>query len=424
MKLRPTFMIRRRSVFACAAIIVFTVIGRAQTTTTQQISAFDYVPLEAGARQTYVAFFQKRDAVFPTKEVYSIVTKSVKKDGRDVFYFIEETKQQSTVQMLDVNMVGLGAYSRGIDGIYTYDCTWKQDLEKIPPKKPKLFLRSALTVGETIKVMNDGRTNAYEYTVLGFEDVRVPAGVFSRALKLGIKMIYADGHFEQSFAWFSVGTGLIKRIRSTGRTEELVSYEKPDSETAFITRSIEEWVGLKFMFLPQRKMFQKYGYQSLHKPNGMGKALPYEVYKNRIATVTKVFPFQHGHHVELVIDGTQEKIIGEAFHSNLRGIGPVDDLHNARVRYKGKTLWTQEILNTYNEELDEVGVSVITRYVAVKVLDVVPAWDSHQPIRFLLRTEAGFDVFIDVHMTHTNVPEQLRQYNDFSKVFSLHAPDQ
>jgi hypothetical protein len=66
-----------------------------------------------------------------------------------------------------------------------------------------------------------------------------------------------------------------------------------------------------------------------------------------------------------------------------------------------------------------VGVSVITRYVAVKVLDVVPAWDSHQPSRFLLRTEAGFDVFIDVHMTHTNVPAQLRQYNDFSKVFSL-----
>jgi hypothetical protein len=113
------------------------------------------------------------------------------------------------------------------------------------------------------------------------------------------------------------------------------------------------------MFLPQRKMFQKYGYQSLHKPNEMGKALPYEVYKNRIATVTKVSPFQHGHHVELVIDGTQEKIIGEAFHGNLRGIGPVDDLHNARVRYKGKTLWTQEILNTYNEELKWVSLLLL-----------------------------------------------------------------
>lgn len=417
-------MTLRHPVFSCIALVVFAVIGCAQTVHTQQISVFEYIPLEAGARHTYVAVFQRRDAVSPSKEVYSIVTKSVKRDGRDVFYFVEEIKQESTVQMLDVNMVGLGAYSRGTDAIYTYDCTWKQDLEKIPPKKPKLFLRTPLTIGETIKVMNDDQSNAYEYTVMGFEDITVPAGVFPRALKLGMKMIYADGHFEQSYAWFGAGTGLIKRIRATGRTEELVSYEKPDPETAFITRSIEEWVGLKFIFLPQRKTFHKYGYQSFHKPNERGKALSYDTYKNRIATVTKVSPFPYGYYVEFVIDGTQEKIIGEAFRGDLRGIGPVDDLLKAQLKYKGKTLWTEQILNTYNEDLDEEGVSVLTHPIAVKVLDVVPAWDSHQPIRFLLRTEAGFDVFIDVHMTNTNVPAQLRQYNDFSKVFSLHAPDQ
>jgi hypothetical protein len=183
MNLRPTYMKFRRSGFACAAIIVLTIIGRAQTATVQQLSAFDYIPLQAGARHTYVAVFQRRDAVYPSKDVYSIITKSVKRDGNDVFYFVEETKQESTVQMLDVNMVGLGAYLKGTNGIYTYDCTWKQDLEKIPPKKPKLLLRSPLTVGETTKVMNDGRTNIYEYTVLGFEDVRVPAGVFPRACR-------------------------------------------------------------------------------------------------------------------------------------------------------------------------------------------------------------------------------------------------
>jgi hypothetical protein len=42
------------------------------------------------------------------------------------------------------------------------------------------------------------------------------AGVFPRALKLGMKVIYADGHFEQSYAWFGTGTGLIKRILATG----------------------------------------------------------------------------------------------------------------------------------------------------------------------------------------------------------------
>jgi hypothetical protein len=111
-------MTLRRLVFSCIAVIGFAAIGCAQTANTQQISAFEYIPLQAGARQTYVAMSQRRDAVFPSKEVYSIVTKSVKRDGRDVFYFVEEIKQESTVQMLDVNMVGLGAYSKGTDGIY------------------------------------------------------------------------------------------------------------------------------------------------------------------------------------------------------------------------------------------------------------------------------------------------------------------
>ncbi|HJP92890.1 MAG TPA: hypothetical protein VJ875_13110 [Pyrinomonadaceae bacterium] len=116
MNLRSTIVRLRRSSFACAAIIIFTVIGRAQTAT-QQISAFDYIPLEAGARHTYVAVFQRRDAVYPSRDVYSIVTKSVKRDGNDVFYFVEEGQEEKTVQMLDVNMVGLGAYSKQSDGI-------------------------------------------------------------------------------------------------------------------------------------------------------------------------------------------------------------------------------------------------------------------------------------------------------------------
>ena len=80
---------------------------------------------------------------------------------------------------------------------------------------------------------------------------------------------------------------------------------------------------------------------------------------NRIATVTKISPFQYGHYVEFLMEGTQEKIIGEAFSNNLRGIGPVDDLMKARSKYRGKTLWTKDTLNTYNEELDEEGRDLV-----------------------------------------------------------------
>jgi len=235
-------------------------------------------------------------------------------------------------------------------------------------------------------------------------------------------MLYASGDSEESTAWFGSGVGLIKRIRSTGRVEELLSYEKPDPTGALITRSINKWVGLKFIFLPQRKMFQKYGYQMLHKPGDPRKSLPYDQYKSKIATVTKVTPFEYGHYVELTLDDTQEKVIAEAFGDTVTALGPLDDLEKARAKYKGKTLWTSKTLNTYNEELDEEGVSTLLKYIAVKVIDVVPAWDAHQPVRFLLQTDSGFEVFLDVHMTDTNVSDKLKNYNRFSEVFLTSPP--
>lgn len=396
--------------------------GEVSRTQPQAASVFDYLPLQAGASYTYAGVYQREDLATPAREVYTIVTKSVSRDGTDVFYFVDEQKSNATVQSLDVNMVGLGAYSKGPEGLYTYDCAWNQDLVKIPPKKPKLFIRAPLRIGDTVRIMSDDRSSAYEYRVLGFEALTVPAGRFERALKLEMKMLYADGNSEQSFAWFGNGVGLVKRIRATGRVEELLSYEKPDASRTFVTRSIDEWVGLKFVFLPQRKMFQKYGYQSFHRPEEVGKSLPYDAYKNRIALVSKVTPFAYGHYVELVLEATQEKVIAEAFGDTVTAFGPLDDLERARKRYKGKTLWTRDNLRTYNDELDEEGVSTPLRYITVKVIDVVPGWDSHQPIRFLLQTEAGFEVFLDVHMTDTNVSDKLRKYNSFSSVFLTSPP--
>jgi hypothetical protein len=199
--------------------------------------------------------------------------------------------------------------------------------------------------------------------------------------------------------------------------------EKPDSSTTFATRPIDDWVGLRFLFLPKRKMFQKFGYQSLHRAGEVGKSLPYETYKNRIGLVTKVTPFAYGHRVEIVLEGAQEKVIADASGDTIRGLAPLDDLEKARAMYKGKTFWTMEILHTYNEELDEEGVSIPGQYIAVKVIDVVPAWDSHKPVRFLLQTEAGEEVYLDARMTDTNVAERLREHNQFSSVF-LTAPPQ
>lgn len=385
-------------------------------------TAFDYIHLEANAKHTYVGVYRSPSSAVPLKQVYTVVTKQVSRDGTEVFFFVD-VQDREPPQMIDVNMVGLGAYSRKQDGIYTYDCHWDRDLARIPPKKPKLFLHSSLRLGDIVKVMSDDKSEAYEYTVLAFEELTVPAGRFTGALKLGIRTLHPAGASEQSTAWFGRRVGLIKWIRATGRVDELLSYEEPDPAGAFVTQPINEWVGLRFIFLPQRRTFQKFGYQSVHKPGENG-SLPYEKYQGRIAKVTKVMPFEYGHRVELVIEDTQEKIIADAFGDTVNGIAPLKDLQNARAKYRGKTLWTREILNTYNEELDEEGVSISSRYIAVKVVDVVPAWESHQPVRFKLRTESGWEVYLDVHMSDTNVADTLKKYHRFSTAFLAYPPQQ
>ena len=49
----------------------------------------------------------------------------------------------------------------------------------------------------------------------------------------------------------------------------------------------------------------------------------------------------------------------------------------------------KETLNTYNEELDEEGSPFPPRILPSKMIDVVPAWDAHQPVRFLLQLNRG-----------------------------------
>ena len=90
--------------------------GEVSRSQEQTASAFDYLPLQAGARYTYSGVYERRDTGASARDVFTFVTKGVIKDGTDVFYFVEEEKRNSAVQMLDVNMVGLGAYAKGPEG--------------------------------------------------------------------------------------------------------------------------------------------------------------------------------------------------------------------------------------------------------------------------------------------------------------------
>jgi hypothetical protein len=384
--------------------------------------ASDYFPLTPTTQYTYQGQYEDLRLGRTVKQRYVVLTKGVKRAGSDVIYFIEKDSETGRlIDLIEPMMIGLGAYALGPDGIYTYDCGWLKDIDSIPPKKPKLFLRNPITVGETVKITTDTGDSIRLYTVLGFEPVTVPAGHFDGALKIGLKTVSADGDAEQSFAWFAAGVGLVKWIRATGRVEELIS-KVEQGANLFPTIEPPDWKGVRFTFLPQQKMFQQYGYQSFHLPTDPRHSLPYAKYVGKVAVVTGVSTFQYGWIVTMAVEGTGEKIIAEVYTGTLNAVAPAQDVENARRLYKGKTLWTRHHLTTYNEELDQTGVASISHYVPVKVVDVVPGWEASEPVRFVVSTEAGFDGFIDVHMSDTNISDSLRQYNRFENIFLLSPP--
>jgi hypothetical protein len=395
--------------FQLLVVILFLIPACIASAQELKVSPAEYLPLKPDLKYVYQATIEGR----VIQPAYSIVSKRIVRGTYDIIYFVEEQNEIKTSNPnIDLPMIGLGGYTTGVDGLYTFDCTWLADLQKIPPKKPHLFLRNPLKTEDEIKVMSDAGNQMTVFKVLGFEDVQVPAGTFASTLKLSIKTVRPDGSSEEGFAWLAKGIGVVKRVRATGRLEVLIR-----SGSAFISRDIQEWNNLRFVFLPVRKALQKFGYQSLHKLNNLRASLPYEPYKGKIAKVIRVSTFDYGWKVLLEIENTKEQVLAEAYRGTINGLAPLADIEEARTQYQGKTLWTRATLYTYNEDLDELGVVASSRYLPVKVVEVVPGWEDSAPVRFIVETKTGWRAFVDVHMSDTNIAEQLRQYNRFDEVF-------
>ncbi len=214
------------------------------------------------------------------------------------------------------------------------------------------------------------------------------------------------------------------------------------------------WVGLRLIILPQSKALQHYGYQELYqdtnqeadKDTAQGYApLPYEQYVGRIVRVVGIGRgnLPGGDHVDeadLQLEGDKKIIHGDIDHGCMTDVAPAADLETARKLYLGKTLWlSRDHLNTYEPQKDTSDAPgspglheafqrvPIKQYSPVKVLDIVPGWYSSAPTRFIVQEEAsgteasGTEAaqgYVDVHMSDTNVPDDLKAIDRFQDTFS------
>lgn len=189
-------------------------------------------------------------------------------------------------------------------------------------------------------------------------------------------------------------------------------------------RSIEQWVGENFIFLPKPKSLQKYGYQLIRRKGSSNIfGTGYEKLVGRIATVTDVQRTSIIYTVSLRMDDTGEEYVADAYNETVEGIAPLADLQRARELWIGKTLWyKRDNVATYNADTEQFGSIELKKYSPVKVANVVAGWYETQPVRFIIETPLGEQGFVDINLSGTNVSDILRDNCLFEEEFFEEDP--
>lgn len=154
-----------------------------------------------------------------------VVIKSTGAPGFEVFY--GHTKEDNGRWSISIGhtLPGLGVCRVTDQGIETANYYWLRELTTIQEREFQLLLRSPLTAGEVTKLSAYDGEQLITVTVMGFEDVSVPAGTFENCARIHVYETWKEGNTYNSTFWLAEGIGPIKWIRSTGRTEELISFQ-------------------------------------------------------------------------------------------------------------------------------------------------------------------------------------------------------
>lgn len=188
---------------------------------------------------------------------------------------------------------------------------------------------------------------------------------------------------------------------------------------------IADWKGQKMQFLEGSASLQRFGYQGFKGGQGEFGHPTYAEAVGRIGTV-----------VDVAYDGVVLYTIslrmddnGQVYEASVAeflsvdSIAPLADIEQARALWKDKTLWTsRRDLATYDPRTETFGTVADSRYARVKVIDVVPGWYNHQPVRFILELASGERGFLDCQLSGTNVSEILRREWEFAERFFLEDP--
>lgn len=201
----------------------------------------------------------------------------------------------------------------------------------------------------------------------------------------------------------------------------------------FVDYNVESWIGKRFVFMPQRKIDQKYGYEAFgdnynRNNNSVTPKVKYHQYVNRTAKVISMKEPEFGYwNINFKMEDNGQILQARYVHKSgdIKGMTFVEDIDNARKMWLGKTLWYMEgKIFSYDENNDKIQNIKVKNCSAVEVTDVNVGWDNEKPVRFFLKTSSGESGFIDINLSGTNDGFHLKidQRYKFNRYFLTYDP--
>jgi hypothetical protein len=195
-------------------------------------------------------------------------------------------------------------------------------------------------------------------------------------------------------------------------TPEKKSETKPveAAPAPFPYQPIGSWAGKRFIFLPKPKGAEAGTYEDF------SRVITYQKYGGRVARIVSADDSGSSAYIEFEMedDGERLRVFTVAGKESVRGVALVDDIENARKQWAGKTVWSKMLMiSSYDEESGAVTMTPVKKFGPLKVVDVVPGWDEEKPVRFKLETPDGKQGFVDLNLSGTNVPKEVRLQSRF-----------
>lgn len=215
------------------SMLFFLFLGIYNFSTGQTISFAEYFPLKnENANLFYVSHITGTDTIKGNNTYLCCSSLSINK--RQIFYFENDGDEG------DTSIIGSNSFCHGVfyfdKGAFLFSpIFWKYELKQANLEYFEPLFPATISVDTVYKFQNGEERRNYKFT--GFEDVVIKDSVFKDCLKLTITRNWITAQYIDT-VWFQKGFGMVKRLKSTGRLEEVNLVENIGANRRKVSRNV------------------------------------------------------------------------------------------------------------------------------------------------------------------------------------------